>query len=179
MVDTSEDLDSSAATSEPVRTTASDVSVMLTPLQGEGYTARDWLTAYPFLLVALDPYTHESAWILDTAVAILEHYRPSDVRVGWLVAADAEGCREFLGPLAEDFLTFADPDRVAIKNFGIQRLPALFNIFGDTSTQVANGWNPTTWRQVTEQLSLQLHWSRPLIPSPGDPLPYQGTPASG
>ncbi|MEL7155921.1 MAG: hypothetical protein AAFN30_04900, partial [Actinomycetota bacterium] len=37
--------------------------LVLDSLRGEGYALRDWLTSYPLLLVALDPYTHESAWI--------------------------------------------------------------------------------------------------------------------
>ena len=48
------------------------------------------MTSYPMLMVAIDPYTSESSWILDTAADLLHHYSPADVRVAWLVAADDE-----------------------------------------------------------------------------------------
>ena len=130
-------------------------------------------------LVAIDPYTHESAWILDTAGRLLDHYSPADVRVGWLVATDDEGCRRFLGPWAERFLTFADPDRAAVTGLGIERLPALVHIRDDGELTVVNGWDPDRWRSVADELSRNLSWSRPVIPQPGDPTPYAGTDVKG
>ncbi len=152
---------------------------MLDSLQGKGYSVRDWLTSYPLLVVALDPYTHESAWLLETAGQFLRHYTPADIRVAWLVASDEDGCRQFLGPWADEFLTFPDPDRTAINGFGLERLPALLHVRNDGATQVANGWDPDRWRAIAEVLSVHLSWSRPMVPKPGDPVPYQGTPASG
>jgi hypothetical protein len=130
-------------------------------------------------MVALDPYTHESAWILETAAKILRHYRPADIRVSWLVTADDEDCRRFLGPWEQEFLTFADPDRTAVKGFGIERLPSLIYVRADSLTETADGWDPTAWRNIGATVATQLSWSRPMIPSPGDPVPYQGTPATG
>ena len=153
--------------------------IVLDSIQGQGYALRDWLTSYPFLLVALDPYTHESAWIIATAGQFLRHYTPADIRVGWLVAADDEGCRQFLGPWAEEFLTFADPERTAISGFGLERLPGLIHVRNDGAHQHADGWDPDAWRAIADVLSVHLSWSRPLIPKPGDPVPYTGTPASG
>lgn len=154
-------------------------TVILDSIQGKGYPVRDWLTSYPLIMVALDPYTHESAWILETAGQFLDHYTPADIRVAWLVASDDEGCREFLGPWSEKYLTFADPQRAAILGLGIEMLPALVHVRNDGYTQVANGWDPTAWRAVAETLSKQLSWSRPMIPRPGDPVPYEGTRAAG
>ncbi len=153
--------------------------LVLTSLRGEGYPLRDWLTSYPLLLVALDPYTHESAWLLETAGRLLHLYSPADVRTGWLVAADAEGCRQFLGPWADQFLTFADPDREAAVGLGFERLPGLCFVRSDGFLQVVNGWDPEGWRTVTSQVSKILSWSRPMIPRPGDPTPYLGTPVKG
>lgn len=131
------------------------------------------------MMVALDPYTHESAWILETAGRILRHYQPADIRVCWLVAADDEGCRQFLGPWEDEFLTFADPDRNAVKGLGIERLPSLIHVRSDGHLETADGWDPDAWRQIAESLAKILSWSRPTIPSPGDPVPYLGTPANG
>lgn len=153
--------------------------LVLDSIRGDGYALRDWLTSYPLLLVALDPYTHESAWIIETAGRFLEHYAPSDIRVGWLVTADDDGCRQFLGPWAERVLTFADPEREAVEALGFERLPGLAFVRSDRYTEVVNGWDPDGWRRVAEVLARILSWTRPVIPRPGDPTPYTGTPVKG
>lgn len=153
--------------------------LVLDSLRGEGYPLRDWLTSYPMCLAAIDPYTHESAWILETAGRILDHYSPADVRVGWLATTDDDGCRQFLGPWADRFLTFADPEREAVTGLGIERLPALVHIRSDGNLTVVDGWNPGGWRAVADELSRILSWSRPMIPQPGDPTPYTGTDVKG
>ncbi len=153
--------------------------MILDSVQGDGYVLRDWLTSYPLLLVAIDPYTHESAWILETAARILRHYTPADIRTGFLCATDDDGCRQFLGPLAEEFLVFADPERTAIAALEIERLPSLVFIRQDTAVHVASGWDPESWREVCEFLEHMLSWSRPILPQPGDPVPYVGTRALG
>jgi len=153
--------------------------LVLDSLRGEGYSLRDWLTAYPFLLVAIDPYTHESSWILETAGRLLDHYSPADVRVGWVATTDEDGCRQFLGPWSDTYLTFPDPDREIVKSFGIERLPSLVFIRNDGAMEVVNGWDPGAWRRVAEGVSGLLAWSRPMVPSPGDPTPYSGTSVNG
>lgn len=148
-------------------------------LNGEGYPLRDWLTSFPFLLVAIDPYTHESAWILETAGRVLDHYSSADVRVGWVATTDAEGCRRFLGPWSESYLTFPDPDRELVKSLGVERMPALIFIRNDGAMEVVDGWDPTAWRRIVEGVSGLLSWTRPIVPRPGDPTPYAGTPVDG
>src|ERR1700732_1863289 len=57
----------------------------LTPLRGQPRTVAQLLTTFHLLFVALDPFTHESAWILETAARILEGFEQADVRIAWLV----------------------------------------------------------------------------------------------
>lgn len=140
---------------------------------------RDWLSSFPLVLVAIDPYTHESAWILETAGRFLRHYTQADIRVGWLVTADDDDCRQFLGPWAAEFITFADPDRTVVEGLGIERLPALVHVEHDMTLRVANGWDPDAWRDIAVYLAQVLSWTRPTVPRPGDPVPYEGTPAKG
>jgi len=166
-----------ALTSPAVAEVQADL--VLDSIRGDGYPLRDWLTSYPLLLVAIDPYTHESAWILETAGRYLDHFSPADVRVGWLVTADEPGCRQFLGPWAERFLTFHDPDREAVLALGVERLPALIHIRSDGFAEVANGWSPEHWRNIAANLAKILSWSRPTVPQPGDPTPYLGTAVKG
>lgn len=153
--------------------------LVLDSIQGEGYPVRDWLASFPLALVAIDPYTHESAWILETAGRFLRHYTQADVRVGWLVTASDDDCRRFLGPWADEFITFADPDRSAVVALGVERLPALVHVEHDLSVRVANGWDPEAWGEIAAYLSRVLSWTKPNIPRPGDPVPYEGTSVKG
>ena len=152
--------------------------LVLTPLNGEPRSLDDWVTLFPLTLVVLDPYTYESAWLLDEAGRILTSFTAADVRVGWLVAASKDESRAFLGPWSERLLTFADPDRVAIKALGLSALPAFIVI--DMASKVpcvAEGWDPAQWRAAVGHLATILDWSKPAIPGAGAPGPYPGTPA--
>ncbi len=151
--------------------------MILDSIRGKGFPVRDWLTSFPLLMVALDPFTNESAWILDRAATLLRHFQPADVRTAFLVAGSDDECRQFLGPLAEEFLTFSDPKGQAIADLGIAYLPALAVVRPNLELQTADGWNPTGWHSIVEPLADILSWSLPLIPAPNDPAPFRGTPA--
>ncbi len=121
-------------------------------------------------------YTYESSWILETAADILRNFAEADCRAAWLIASDEKGARDFLGPLATEFLTLCDPDKELISEIGCTHLPALAHL--DNSRQVAglsNGWNPEEWREITDKLATTMSWSRPVIPKTGDPVPFEGT----
>ncbi|MBW3580418.1 MAG: hypothetical protein KY447_11785 [Actinobacteria bacterium] len=162
----------------PVSDAPADVA--LTPINGSSHTLAQWLTTFHLVLGALDPFTSESAWLLPTVARIFRVYDQADCRVAILVTCTAEEARQFLGPYAREFLTFADPDRQAVKGLGLERLPALVHIRQDLSVAgAAEGWHPDEWRSVTDELSRAMSWSRPAIPSPRDPAAYEGTPALG
>ncbi len=149
----------------------------LTPINGSPHTLAQWLTTFHLVAAALDPFTSESAWLLPTVARIFRVYDQADCRAALLVTCTDEEARQFLGPYAREFLTFPDPDREAVKGLGLQRLPALVHIRQDLSLAgVAEGWHPAEWRDLTDQLSRAMSWSRPTIPSPRDPAPYDGTP---
>ena len=98
-------------------TVAADVE--LHPIEGESLTVGDQTAMFHLVVVAIDPYTHESAWLLETAGRILTAFHGADCRVAWLVRAPAQDAVAFLGPWAERVLTFADPDGTAITALGI------------------------------------------------------------
>jgi len=152
----------------------------LTTVDGERRSVSEWLTNFHLLLVCIDPYTSESAWVLDTADRILAVFAEADCRVAWLVTSDAEGARTFLGPLARRFLTYVDPDRTAVKGMGLEHLPALVWLKTDiTIGGAAEGWDPAEWKAVTDNLAEVMSWKGPLIPERGDPAAFAGTPAAG
>ncbi|MDQ1396933.1 MAG: hypothetical protein QOG64_2192 [Acidimicrobiaceae bacterium] len=150
----------------------------LTPVNGVKRTLAQLLTTFHLCFVAVDPFTHESAWLLPTAARILTTFGQADVRVAWLVTGTIEECRMFLGPLSREILTFADPDRTAVKAFGLQRLPALVHLGMNGEVEgAAEGWHPAEWQRVTENLARITSWLPPVIPGPRDPGPFEGSPA--
>ena len=151
---------------------------MLTPLQGSGRTVEELLTVFHLLLVVLDPYTEESSWVLPPATRVIQTFEQADCRVGILIAADPADARQFLGPLTRSVLTFCDPDRTAIKAFGLERLPALVHLdLSGAIAGAAEGWHPGEWRRVCDQLAKTMAWSAPAFGLPKDPGPFAGSPA--
>jgi hypothetical protein len=152
----------------------------LTALDGQARTISEWVTTFHLVMVVIDPYTNESSWLLGTAGRILTHFAEADCRVSWLVTADEEDARAFLGPWARELMTLTDPDRAAVKGLGIERLPALIHIRQDLAVLgCAEGWDPDEWQAITDNLGRIMSWSRPVLPAVGDPSSFAGSPAQG
>jgi hypothetical protein len=152
--------------------------LVLHPIGGEERTMEELTSLFHLVLVAIDPYEYESAWILPTAGRILSDYLGADCRVAWLVTAPEEDAKAFLGPWAERILTFCDPDREAIKALEINEIPTLIHIETDrTVVGRADGWDPATWKPITDNLAKMMSWSRSIYPKPGDPAPFRGSAA--
>lgn len=156
------------------------LDLTLTALDDEERTLDDWLTTFQMAAVVLDPYTHESAWILDTARRILAHFRGADSRVAFIVAGTVDEARQFLGPITKEFMTLADPDRSVVTALGVEHLPAFVHLRQDgTVIAAAGGWDPAAWRAVADAVAARNSWSAPLVPGPGDPAAYPGSPVAG
>jgi hypothetical protein len=163
----------SAVTSVPA-------DLKLQPLGGEPLTMADQVTMFHLVSVVLDPYTYESAWLLETAGRILAEFAGADCRTAWIVTADERDATAFLGPWADRYLTFCDPDRVAVEALGVNQIPALVHVGNDLSIiGSADGWDPDEWRPITDNLATMMSWSRPLFPKQGDPMAFAGSPAAG
>jgi hypothetical protein len=152
--------------------------LVLSPLTGEPRTVDQWVTTFHLALIVVDPFTYESAWLLEEAGRVLTGFTAADVRVGWLVTGTADEARQFLGPWAEELLTFADPDRDAVKALGLQTLPAWVHIdmLGHVAEAV-EGWQPEAWRPALHALANVLSWIAPSVPGPKAPGPFPGSPA--
>lgn len=163
--------------SAPVATNPSP-DITLTPLVGEPRPLEEWLTTFHLASVVLDPYTNESAWILDTAARILRAFSGSDARVNFVLTCPLSEARAFLGPLADEFLVFADADRSFVRGLGLETLPAFVFLRIDGTVQgVAQGWNGGEWRAVADEIATTTAWLRPNMPLASDPGPFHGTPA--
>ncbi len=162
----------------PVVVTDAPADLSLTTIDGNATTLRQWLTTFHMVAVVLDPYTHESAWLLPTVARTLRVYSDADCRVALVVTGSAEEARQFLGPYAEEFLTFADPERLVVKGLELTKLPALVHVRQDLSIAgSAEGWLPEEWNRVTDALSTSMRWSKPVLPGPRDPAPFAGSAA--
>jgi hypothetical protein len=162
----------------PVATVPADLKVH--PLGGEPLTMSDQVTMFHLAAVVLDPYTYESAWLLETAGRILEEFAEADCRTAWIVTADEKDAEAFLGPWAQRFLTLCDPERAVVQALEVNEIPALVHIGNDLSIiGKAEGWDPEQWRPITDNLAKMMSWSRPVFPKTGDPLAFAGSPAAG
>ena len=151
---------------------------MMQTLEGEKRELHEWLTTFHLLSVVIDPYTNESSWVLQTARRVLKQFAGSSVRTNYVVTAGPDEARMFLGPLAGEAMVFCDPERSIVKQFGLKQLPAfVFLRIDGNIVASAEGWNPQEWRAVAEQVADTVSWSKPLIPAPGDPGAFAGTPA--
>ncbi|TVR28449.1 MAG: hypothetical protein EA389_00445 [Ilumatobacter sp.] len=156
------------------------IDLVLTPLGAEGRPLSDWLTTFHMATVVLDPYTNESSWILKTAVRVLDGFRDSHARVSLTVTADADDTRAFLGPIADRFLVYCDPDRAAVRAYGLGALPAFVFMSVDGNVVAsAEGWNSAEWRAVAQEIARWTKWQAPAIPAAGDPGPFRGSAALG
>lgn len=162
----------------PVASTVA-LDLTLTALSGEQRPLEEWVTTFHLASVVLDPYTNESSWILDTAARVLDAFRGADVRVNFVVTCSAEEAQQFLGPLTGEFMVFCDPDRTFVRGLGLSTLPAFVFVQGNGNVTAAQGWNPGEWRAVAKHIAELTSWLPPVIPAPGDPTPFHGTPAQG
>jgi hypothetical protein len=152
----------------------------LKPLTGPARPIEEWLTMFHLASVVVDPYTVESAWVLRVAARILHNFQGSAARVNFVVTADEADARAFLGPLADEFLVFVDPERATVKALGLEQLPAFVFVLEDgTVAAAAEGWDAHTWGKVADVIASTTSWSRPTLPVAGDPAAYAGSPALG
>ena len=166
----------------PVTGHASNVALdlTLTTIGGESRPLEEWVTTFHLASVVLDPYTNESSWILGTAARVLDAFRGADVRVNLVVTCGADDARTYLGPLADQFMVFCDPDRSFVRGLGVASLPAFVFVRGDGEvTAAAEGWDPAAWKAVAKAIAEVTSWSAPVIPAATDPSPFHGTPAQG
>lgn len=155
--------------------------IKLRDLKGNEYTLAEWVLLFNLAVTVIDPYTHESSWILRTAARIMRHYDQSDIRVAFLATCDEDGARQFLGPFADEFLVFVDPDRAFVEACELERLPAFCHFRQDAELHgSAEGWDPEEWNKVVLGIEQDMAWrSLPQLPQPGDPRSYHGSPALG
>ena len=156
------------------------LDINLTAINGEVRPLHEWVTTFHLASVVLDPYTNESSWVLDTARRVLDAFRGAAVRVNFVLTCTPAEAKQFMGPLASEYLVFCDPDRSFVRGLGVASLPAFVFVRGDGEvTAAAEGWDPAAWKAVAKSIAEVTSWSAPVIPAATDPSPFHGTPAQG
>ena len=151
-----------------VAAVALNTDVKLHPLGGEPITLAEQTQLFHLVAVVLDPYTNESAWILKTAGRILHELSEADCRVAWIITCGEDDARTFLGPWAQRYLTLCDPDRELVGALGVEQIPALVHVNnGQELVGKADGWDPATWRPITDNLAKVLGVEPPRLPQAG------------
>jgi hypothetical protein len=153
----------------------------ISAISGHKQTLAEWLTTFNILAVVIDPYTHQSGWILPTAARLFGHYEEADIRCCFVVTSEAEGAAEYLGPFGRDFLVLLDPERKLVAEMGLETVPAIVHINQDGSVAgSAEGWQPAEWSEVLAGVEEDMDWrSKPILPGSKDPGAFEGTPAAG
>lgn len=165
----------------PAVLAAPSTDIKLETISGHGHTLAEWLMVFNLMGVVIDPYTHQSGWILPTASRLFLVYEEADIRCAFVVCSDAEGARSFLGNFADEHLVLLDPDREFVRSLGLERVPALVHLAQDASVLgSAQGWNAEEWSEVISGVEDVMDWrARPVLPTAEDPGSFEGTPALG
>ena len=64
-------------------------------------------------------------------------------------------------------------------SLGLERLPAFLLLRQDTQlVSAAQGWSPTEWQKIADEIARKEHWTTPLVTRRGDPAPTPGWPVA-
>jgi hypothetical protein len=151
-----------------------DPALELTNIHGVARTLDDWATIFNLAIVMLPSRVEASEWN-SVITRMYATFGDSDVRTTIWVPSTAAITRRILGDLADRYLVFCDPDSTLAKSLGIERLPSFVHLRQDTSlVGAAQGWSPTEWQKVADEIAKHVHWTSPSIAAAGGPSASAG-----
>jgi len=93
------------------------------------------------------------------------------------VPSTATITRRIVGDAVDKWLVWCDPDAELAASLGLERLPAFVVLRQDTSlVGAAQGWSPSEWQKVADEIARRQHWTSPVVSGRGDPAPTPGWP---
>jgi hypothetical protein len=150
--------------------------LQITSYKGVTRTLDDWATVFNLAIVVL-PDRPEGASFVPVIDRIFSTFGDSDVRTIVCVPTTAGICQRILGDGVDRWLVWCDPDKAFVESLGLERLPAFVHLRQDTSlVTAAQGWSPTEWQRVADEIAKHEHWTSPVISGPGNPAPTPGWP---
>ena len=154
-----------------------DPLLPITSDAGVTRTLDDWATVFNLAIVVL-PDRPEAAGFVPVIDRIFGTLGDADVRAIVCVPSTPSIADRILGEAADRYLVWCDPDRAFVQSLGLDRLPALVHLRQDTTlVTAAQGWSPTDWQRVTDEIARHAHWTSPKVSGRGDPAPTSGWPA--
>jgi hypothetical protein len=148
----------------------------LTSYKGVTRTLDDWATVFNLAIVLL-PDRPEAAAFVPVIERIFATFGDSDVRTIVCVPSTAAITKRILGADVNRWLVWCDADGALPASLGLERLPAFVHLRQDTTlVTAAQGWSPTEWQKVADEIARHQHWSSPVVSGRGDPAPTPGWP---
>lgn len=153
-----------------------DPLLAITSFHGKTRTLDDWATVFNLAIVVL-PDRPEGAHFLPVIERIFATFGDSDVRTIVCVPSTPAITKRILGDVVDEWLVWCDPERALVDSLGLERLPAFVHLRLDTSlVSAAQGWSPTEWQKVADEIARHEHWTSPIVSGRGDPHPTPGWP---
>lgn len=155
-----------------------DPQLPLTNFKGKTRTLDDWATVFNLAIVLLPARVEASAFV-PVVDRIYTTFGDSDVRTCICVSGNAAIAERILGAAVDRWLVFCDPDESLARSLGLERLPAFVHLRQDTSlVSAAQGWSPSQWQEVADDIAKKVHWTSPVVAQPGGPPPTPGWPVT-
>ena len=150
--------------------------LQLTSYKGVTRTLDDWATVFNLAIVIL-PSRPEASSFVPVIERIFATFGDSDVRTIVCVPSTATITRRIVGDAVDKWLVWCDPDAELAASLGLERLPAFVVLRQDTSlVGAAQGWSPSEWQKVADEIARRQHWTSPVVSGRGDPAPTPGWP---
>ena len=148
----------------------------VTSYKGVTRTVDDWATVFELAIIVL-PDRPEGSEFVPVIDRIFATFGDSDVRTIVCVPTTAAIARRIIGDAIDRWLVWLDSDRAFVQSLGLERLPAFVHLRQDTTlVAAAQGWSPTDWQRVADEIARQQHWTSPIVTGRGDPAPTPGWP---
>jgi hypothetical protein len=150
----------------------------ITSYKGVTRTLDDWATVFNIALIVL-PDRPEGASFVPVVDRIFATFGDSDVKTIVCVPSTKTITKRILGNAVDRYLVWCDTDRALVESLGLERLPAFLLLRQDTQlVTAAQGWSPTEWQKVANEIARKEHWTTPIVAKSGDPKPTSGWPVA-
>ena len=155
-----------------------DPQLQLTSYKGVSRTLDDWTTVFNIAVIVV-PDRPEAAAFVPVIDRIFATFGDSDVRTIVCVPSTKAITKRILGNAVDRWLVWCDPEQAFAKSLGLERLPTFALLRQDTTlVTAAQGWSPTEWQRVADEITAKEHWTTPLVAGRGDPAPTPGWPVA-
>ena len=150
--------------------------LQITSYKGVTRTLDDWATVFNLAIIVV-PDRPEGSQFVPVIERIFATFGESDARTIVCVPTTAAIAKRILGEAVDQYLVWCDADRAFVESLGLDRLPAFVHLRQDTTlVTAAQGWSPTEWQRVADQIAKHAHWTSPVVAGRGDPAPTPGWP---